>query len=163
MNPTIWLVLLAVFLTVEFINMNLYAACLAPGALVAAVMSFMKLPVWMTILAFVVISAFIIVLIRPFLARFMNEQKKQARLDKLIGRDAIVICEIFNAHGVGVVNIGGREYRARSHRPNAVISEGSKVKVVSMRGDTAIVDDLKRTSTGRIDVPRRAFHDDYLD
>lgn len=163
MNPTIWLVLLIIFLVTEFINMNLYAACFAPGALVAAVLCFLELPGWISIAVFILLSAIMVLLIRPVLARFMNRQKKQARLDRLIGSDAIVICEIVNAHGVGVVNIGGKEYRARSQRPNAIISEGSKVKVVSMRGDTAIVDDLRRTSTGRIDIPRGGFLDDYYD
>lgn len=163
MNPTIWLVLFILFLTVECVNMNLYAACFAPGALVAAIMCFLELPGWMSVVAFVVISAPIFIFLRPILARSMNRHKKQARLDKLIGRDAIVICEIYNAHRVGVVNIGGREYRARSQRPNAVISEGSKVRVVEMHGDIAIVDDLKRTSTGRIELPREAFLDDYID
>lgn len=163
MNPTIWLILFIILLSVEIVSMNLMAASFAPGALVAAIMCFFELPAWAEILAFIVISAILFVFVRPIMARFMYEQKKQARLDKLIGRDGIVICEIYNAHGVGVVNIGGREYRARSHRPNAVISEGSKVKVVTMRGDTAIVDDLKRTSTGRIDLPRGSFRDDFLD
>jgi len=163
MNPTIWLVLFIILLTVECVSMNLYAVCFAPGALVAAIMCFIELPSWMSVVAFVVISAPIFIFARPILARNMNRRKRQARLDKLIGRDAIVICEIYNAHRVGVVNIGGREYKARSHRPNAVISEGSKVRVVEMQGDTAIVDDLKRTSTGRIDVPRDVFIDDYFD
>ena len=163
MNPTIWLVLFIIILSVEIVSMDLMAASFAPGALVAAIMCFFELPAWMEILAFIVISAPMLIFVRPVLAKYMHRQKKQARLDRLIGSDGVVICEIYNAHGVGVVNIGGREYRARSHRPNAVISEGSKIKVVAMRGDTAIVDDLKRTSTGRIDLPKGSFRDDYLD
>ena len=143
--------------------MNLMAASFAPGALIAAIMCFMNLPAWAEILAFIVVSVPIFILVRPIFAKAMYKHKKQMKLDKLIGSDAVVICEIYNAHGIGVVNIGGREYKAKSHKPNARISEGSKVKVVTMRGDIAIVDDLKRTSTGRIEVPKEYFKDDYLD
>ena len=151
MNPTIWLVIIIIALAVECISMNLWSACLVPGALAGAIMCVCSLPIWAQIPAFVVISLLMMILVRPNLARYMNKQKRQHRLDMLIGRDAIVICEIENAHGVGIVNIGGREYRARSNRPNAVISEGSVVTVVAMRGDVAIVDDNKRHATGRFD------------
>lgn len=164
MNPTIWLVILIISLAVECAQMNLGGICLAPGAAVAAIMSFCGLPVWMDVIAFIVVTAAFIILARPILAIYLNRHKKQARLNRLIGCDAIVICEIDNAHGVGVVNIGGREYKARSNRPNAIIREGSKVKVVEMRGDVAMVDDLKRRSTGRINLPDigdDGFIDDY--
>lgn len=164
MNPTFWLVMFIIALAVECVLMNLVAASFAPGALVAAVMCFMNLPAWSEIIAFVAVSALFIVLLRPVLAKYLNKKKKQARLDKLIDRDAVVICEIDNAHGVGVVNIGGREYKAQSHRPNAIIAEGTKVKVVEMKGYVAIVDDLKRQYTGRINVPDDdGFLDDYDD
>ena len=144
MNPTFWLVIFIICLGVECALMNLVAASFAPGALVAAVMCFFDLPAWSEVIAFGAVSAVFIVLARPYLVKIMNRHKKQARLDKLIGRDAIVICEINNAQGVGVVNIGGKEYRARSNRPNTTFREGMIVKVVGMMGDTAMVDDMKR-------------------
>ena len=164
MNPTFWLVMFIISLAVECVLMNLVAASFAPGALVAAIMCFFDLPAWSEVIAFGAVTAVFIVVVRPILAKYLNRHKKQARLDRLIGHDAVVICEIDNAHGVGVVNISGREYKARSHRPNAVISEGSIVKVVEMKGYVAIVDDLKRRSTGRIIVPDDdGFLDDYED
>lgn len=159
MNPTVWLVIFIIALSAECVTMSLRSASFAPGALVSAVMCFAGLPVWAQIVAFLVVTAIMMVLVRPRLAREFNRQKRQHRLDQLIGRDAIVICEIENAHGVGVVNIGGREYRARSNRPNAIISEGTLVKVVEMRGDVAIVDDNKRHATGRIDFPFKGDFD----
>lgn len=149
MNPTIWLVIIVIALTAECVTMSLRSACIAPGAIVAAILCFAGINVWIQIFAFLAISAVMMILVRPRLARIMNRQRRQHKLDQLIGRDAIVICEIENAHGVGVVNIGGREYRARSNRPNAVISEGSVVEVVAMRGDVAIVNENRSRNAGR--------------
>jgi membrane protein implicated in regulation of membrane protease activity len=63
---------------------------------------------------------------------------------ELEGCDAIMTCRIDNAAGLGVVRIGGRNWSARSNRPNAVINEGEVVTVVTMRGNVAYVD-YKRT------------------
>lgn len=157
MNPTIWLMVFVVLLAIEFVSMSLMSACFAAGAVVAAVMGFAGLPIWAQIMAFVAVSAFMLVVIRPVAAKTLNRHKRQQKFDMLIGRDAVVICEIDNAHRVGVVNVGGKELSARSNRPNAIISEGAVVKIISMRGDVAIVDDMKRK------YQIRDFDDDYLD
>lgn len=150
MNTTFWLMIFAATLMLECVLMNMVGISFAPGALAAVIMSFCGLPMWSEVLVFIVITVCFIIFIRPVLAIYFNKQKKQARFNKLIGRDAIVICEIDNAHGVGVVNIGGVEYKARSKRPNARIPEGTRVVVVEMRMDTAIVDDFVRGSKRRM-------------
>lgn len=141
---TILFVILIALLVAEFVTMSLMPGCLAVGVAVALVLNFLEQPIWMQIAAGIAVSMACIFVIRPVLARYINESKKQSKNMRQIGADAIVLCEIDNNAGVGVVNIAGREWAARSHRPNAVIPEGSVVTVVAMRGDVAIVDDHVR-------------------
>ena len=72
----------------------------------------------------------------------VNERERQ--LMDMEGCDAVVTSRIDNAAGLGVVRIGGRNWSARSNRPNAVINEGEVVTVIAMRGNVAYVD-YKRT------------------
>ena len=80
----------------------------------------------------------------------MNRHKKKARLERLIGKTGVVTCEIYNAHNVGVVEIEGREYKARNNRAGAVIEENAAVRVVAMRGDVAVVEEIRRRDTGSL-------------
>lgn len=134
-------VILIGLLVAEFVTMSLVPICFAVGTAVALVLNFMGQPIWMQVAAGLAVSLFCIIVLRPVLARYVNESKKQSKNMRQIGADAIVLCEIDNNAGVGVVNIAGREWAARSHRPNAIIPVGSVVTVVAMRGDVAIVDD----------------------
>lgn len=138
MNIGVWFAILIASLAIEIITLNLLAGSVAVGALAGLVLSILNQPVWMQLAAFTVISALLIIVVRPGLSRYMNQSKKERKNSRLIGADAIVLCEIDNDRGFGVVNIAGREWSARSQK-GEIISEGNVVTVVDMQGNTAIV------------------------
>lgn len=144
MTPMIWVAILLVLLVFEFIRMELLGACGAVGALAGLVANIFGLAIYWQIGIAVAISGFLIVVARPVGMKYVNRIKKESANQLLIGADAIVVCDIDNAHGVGVVSINGKQWSARSHRANSVIRAGEVVKVVAMNKNTAIVDDRKR-------------------
>ena len=145
----IWLVALIILLVIEMIRMNVTSLCIAVGVLTGIILAAFSAPVWAQVAAFVAVSAILLVAVRPVVAKYFHKEKKNIRNDRLVGADAIVLCEIDNSEGVGLVNIAGKEWRAEAKRASSVIPVGSVAKVVAVRGDKVVVDDMVRSGNNR--------------
>ena len=130
-------------LVIEFIRIELYGACAAAGALVGLILCIAGLDdIWQIAVAAAVAAA-LVVLVRPVGMKYVMRARRDKELLSLEGCDAVVTCRIDNANNEGIVRIGGRNWSARSNRPNGVIREGEVVTVIAMRGEVAYVD-IKR-------------------
>ena len=136
-------------LVIEFIKIELVGACGAAGALAGLVACLFSLGnVWQILIA-VAVAAALFVWVRPIGMKYVMRARREKELMALEGCDAIVTARIDNAEGLGVVRIGGRNWSARSNRPNAIINEGEVVTVINMRGNVAYVDIKKTKGKGR--------------
>ncbi|MBO4267447.1 MAG: hypothetical protein J5910_09715 [Lachnospiraceae bacterium] len=140
MTPLIWMIILIVCLVVEFIRIELYGACAAVGAIAGIIAYAFGLNDFLQIAIAVAVTAFFLIVARPVGMKYVMRARREKQLMELEGCDAVVTCRIDNTSSNGVVRIGGRNWAARSNRPNAVIEEGEVVTVVTMRGDVAYVD-----------------------
>ena len=130
-------------LVIEFIRIELYGACAAAVALVGLILCIAGLDdIWQIAVAAAVAAA-LVVLVRPVGMKYVMRARRDKELLSLEGCDAVVTCRIDNANNEGIVRIGGRNWSARSNRPNGVIREGEVVTVIAMRGEVAYVD-IKR-------------------
>ena len=145
----IWLIILIVCLVIEFIRIELIGACGAAGAIAGLIACIAGLGNILQILVAVALTGFLIVVARPVGMKYVMRARREKQLMEMEGCDAIVTCRIDNATSSGVVRIGGRNWSARSNRPNAVINEGEVVTVITMRGDVAYVD-YKKTKGNRL-------------
>ena len=144
MTPMIWLIILIICLVIEFIRIELIGACGAVGAIAGLVVCLFGLGgVWQVLIA-VAVAVLLIVTVRPIGMKYVMRARREKQIMELEGCDAIVTCRIDNATRSGVVRIGGRNWAARSNRPNGIINEGEVVTVITMRGDVAYVD-LKKS------------------
>ncbi len=144
----IWLVIIIICLVIEFIKIELIGVCGAIGALCGLVSGLFGLgSIWQVFIALAV-AALLFVYVRPIGMKYVMRARREKDLMDLEGRDAVVTCRIDNAQGLGVVRIGGKNWSARSNRPNAVISEGEVVTVIKMRGNVAYVDIRKEKGRG---------------
>lgn len=141
---TVWIVLIIALLVVELIKMELVGACGAVGSACGLIAYFLGLNWYFQVPIAIIVTLLLIVLVRPIGLKYVNRMKKESDKQNLVGLDAIVLTTIDNAQGVGVVSINGKQWSAKSHRPNTVISAGTLVKVVAMNKNTAIVDDRVR-------------------
>ncbi len=136
----IWLIILIVCLVIEFIKIELIGACGACGSLAGLAACLFGLgSVWQILIA-IAVTAIMFVWVRPIGMKYVMRARREKELMELEGCDAIVTARISNAEGLGVVRIGGKNWSARSNRPNAVIREGEVVTVIKMRGNVAYVD-----------------------
>ena len=72
-----WLILLAILLVIEIITLGLTTIWFAGGAFVAFLIALLKGPVWLQILAFLVVSILLLIFTRPVAMRYMNKNVKK--------------------------------------------------------------------------------------
>lgn len=134
----LWIVLAVAFLIVEFGTVTLVSIWFVVGALAALAACLLGAPLWLQVLIFAVVSLAMLLLLRPFLRKFVDPHKVPTNVDAMIGKEALVTEEIDNLLGVGTVKVGGVQWTARS-ASGAHIPVGTVVTVQAVEGVKALV------------------------
>lgn len=134
----VWLFVAAVLGIAEVTTLTLALGLIAAGALVAAVISAVGLPVAVQLLAFAGASLAGLAAVRPLALRHIRQPPLlRSGAAALVGREALTLTEV-TRHS-GRVRIGGEEWSARSYDPGTVIPAGTDVDVLAIEGVTALV------------------------
>ncbi len=142
MNETyvmVWIVLLVVLVLVELLTMGLTTIWFAGGSLVGCILAALGAPLWAQIIAALVVSIVLLLTTRPIAVKYFNKDRVRTNAESLIGHIAIVMSDIDNLQGVGLVNVGGQEWSARSSDDDVRIRAGSVVEILSISGVKLIV------------------------
>lgn len=142
MNETyvmIWIVILVVLVLVELLTMGLTTIWFAGGSLVGCILALVGAPLWAQIVAALVVSIVLLLTTRPIAVKYFNKDRVRTNAEGLIGHIAIVMSEIDNLQGIGLVNVGGQEWSARSSDDDVKIPSGSVVEILSISGVKLIV------------------------
>ena len=135
----IWLAVIVLCVVIEALTLDLCAIWFAVGGVAALVAASLSLEVVTQLIIFVLFSAVLLVLMRPFCRRFLKTKKQPTNADRIIGETAYVTEQIDNIRETGAVKVLGAEWSARS-RDDSIIPSGAKVKVVEIRGVKAVVE-----------------------
>ena len=135
----IWLAVIVLCVVIEALTLDLCAIWFAVGGVAALVAASLSLEVVTQLIIFVLFSAVLLVLMRPFCRRFLKTKKEPTNADRVIGETAYVTEQIDNIRETGAVKVLGAEWSARS-RDDSIIPSGAKVKVVEIRGVKAVVE-----------------------
>ena len=135
----IWLAVIVLCVVIEALTLDLCAIWFAVGGVAALVAASLSLEVVTQLIIFVLFSAVLRVLMRPFCRRFLKTKKEPTNADRIIGETAYVTEQIDNIRETGAVKVLGAEWSARS-RDDSIIPSGAKVKVVEIRGVKAVVE-----------------------
>lgn len=135
----IWLALLGVFIVVEAATVALVCIWFIAGSAVALIFAICGLPLWSQIAAFVVVSAILLVCLRPFLKKYINSKKTETNVGALIGKKALVTEPIDNLHGKGAISVSGSVWTARSAN-EAPIEKDTVVIIRKIEGVKAFVE-----------------------
>ena len=127
-----WLILLGILLIIEIITLGLTTIWFAGGALIAFLVAILGGAVWLQVLLFT----------RPIAMKYMNKNVQKTNVDSLKGEKAVVIQTIDNLKGTGQVVIRGMEWSAKA-REDKIIKEGTVVKVITVEGVKAVVEEEK--------------------
>lgn len=135
----IWLAVIVLCVVIEALTLDSCAIWFAVGGVAALVAASLSLEVVTQLIIFVLFSAVLLVLMRPFCRRFLKTKKEPTNADRIIGETAYVTEQIDNIRETGAVKVLGAEWSARS-RDDSIIPSGAKVKVVEIRGVKAVVE-----------------------
>lgn len=134
----IWLVVAIIFIIGEMFTEGFFLLWFGVGAMVSALAAFLgygdDVTQWT---AFLLTSAILVLLTRPFAARITKTAPRMAAVDALIGKKARVIEEINGDKNTGRIVFKGDDWKAEA---SEVISKGEMVEIKGIEGTHAIVE-----------------------
>jgi len=140
-EPVLWIVLGAALAIAELLTTTLFLIMIAAGAFAAAIAAALGAPVPAQVLVFTAVSALTVLAVRPVIQRH-----RQSALDggdasfgvaAIEGASALVLEQV-DADG-GRVKIDGELWSARSYDGTQVFAPGERVRVIEVKGVTAMV------------------------
>lgn len=137
----VWVAVIIAGVTIEALTLNLSAIWFAVGALAALVTASIGFDLSVQLIVFVLFSAVLLALIRPFCRRFLQIKQEPTNADRIIGTNAVVTEPIDNLQETGEIKVYGQIWTARSADKTA-IAKGDTVRVVAIRGVKAIVEKI---------------------
>lgn len=134
-----WLVLIALFLVIEMLTLDLTFLMLAFGGAVGLLTDLIGFPIWaQVIVAGVAAAAFVLFLRPPLLHRLSrDEDPTPSNMDALIALGGVVLEDVTQATGLVKLS-NGDTWTARSF-DGAPIPRGHHIAVAEITGATAIV------------------------
>jgi membrane protein implicated in regulation of membrane protease activity len=141
MEAVLWIVLGIALAIAEAFTATLFVIMFAAGAFAAGGAAALGAPLLVQVLVFAVVSAMSVAAVRPVIMR--HQLPASATGDVPFGIEAIegscatVVEAVDGDHGV--VKIDGETWTARSYDGIDVFQPGERVRVVKVRGVTAMV------------------------
>jgi membrane protein implicated in regulation of membrane protease activity len=141
MEPVLWIVLGVVLAVAEIFTTTLFLIMFAVGAFAAAGAAVLGAPVALQALVFALVSALTVVAVRPTVKRHLksatDSHGQPFGAVAIEGSDALVL-ERVDADG-GQVKIDGELWTARPYDASQVLQPGERVRVIELKGVTAMV------------------------
>jgi membrane protein implicated in regulation of membrane protease activity len=133
----IWMAVAIGFAIAEGFTLGLTFIWFSGGALLAMIASFLHLPVFVQVLAFIIGSSLMLIYTRPVAVKVFKIGATRTNVDSLIGKEGIVIKKL-EPFSMGQVNVKGQIWSAKPEQ-DVTIEEGSRVEVVRIDGVKLIV------------------------
>ena len=125
---------------IEVLSLDLVLLMFAGGAIAAGIAAAFGAPFELQLLLLAVVSALLLVSLRPWLLRYLRERVPLVETNSAaqLGRLALVVQDV-DVHG-GRVKLSGEVWSARTAQAGTRYDVGSEVRVVAIDGATAVVD-----------------------
>lgn len=134
----IWLGLAAILIVGEIFTAGFFMLPFGLGAAVAAGLAFVDAPLIWQWVVFLAVSAILLLSLRRFADRVTHEPPEKVGVDRLIGKQGVVIETVEPGDGSGRVRIEREEWRADASG-HGVIPEGARVTVERVSGTHLVV------------------------
>ena len=141
-----WIAAILVFLVVEAATVGLVSIWFAFGSLCALIAAALGAGIWIQIGLFIVVSAVVMIVLRPLARKYINVRRKPTNADRVIGMICPVTEDIDNIAGTGAVTVDGKAWTARSANGEK-IARGDLVRPVSIQGVKLIVEKVQKAAT----------------
>ena len=138
-----WLVLAIVMLVGEFITVGFFLITIAAGSILAMLVALVTPVIWIQVATFLLSSILFFFTLKPFMqSLFPVQSEEKTAVNRVIGKNALVLIDIDNIHGKGQVKVDGDIWSARSLN-GGVISKNSIVVIRRVDGVKVIVEPLQ--------------------
>ncbi|MBO4204878.1 NfeD family protein [Micromonospora echinofusca] len=141
MEPLLWIVLGTVLAVAEIFTTTLFVGMFAVGAFAAAGAAALGAPLGVQALVFAAVSALTVAFVRPSLRRRLgptaDSDETRFGTAALEGAEALVLERVDVDHGM--IKIDGELWSARSYDATQAFEPGERVRVIQVRGATALV------------------------
>lgn len=141
----IWLALMVLFLIVEAATVSMVSLWFAVGSLAALIVTLLGGGLWLRLTAFIVVSAVLLLLLRPLTRRYVTPKVTATNAESLIGTQGMVTIDIDNLAGTGQVKLGGMYWTARS-TTGTPIPKDTRIQVDRIAGVKVFVTPVPVTS-----------------
>jgi membrane protein implicated in regulation of membrane protease activity len=135
----LWLVIGIALAVAEVFTTTFVLIMFAAGALAAAAAAAVGLPLWVQLIAFGGVTAATLGLVRPAITARMSRAEEAAHmgLAEIEGGIGLVLETVDLDHGL--IKIEGETWSARPFDATQVIEKGERVRVIEIKGATALV------------------------
>jgi membrane protein implicated in regulation of membrane protease activity len=137
--PVFWIVLAVLLGVAEIFTGTFVLVMLAVGALAAAIPALLGAPAWLQGLIFALVSVLTLVGVRPAIQKHIHGDGDSAPmgLAAIEGSAGLVLEKIDLDHGL--IKIDGEVWSARPYDTTETFESGERVRVIEIRGATALV------------------------
>lgn len=133
-----WLAVIIISIAAEAATLGLCGIWFAAGGAAALVAATFGASIWMQLVIFVLLSAVMLLLVRPLFSRFLKAGRQATNADRIIGQSAVVTEPHRQSGGNRRGARARQEWTART-KDGTPIPAGTRVTILEIRGVKAIV------------------------
>ena len=133
----VWIIAFVLFITIEFLTVNLVTIWFAIGALIAYLISYLTSSFIIQTITFFVISILALLLTKPLVKKIFNSSDKDFNINCIIGQVGTATTPILKDLG-GEVKVNGKFWMAVLDG-DKTIEKGSKILVKDLKGIKLVV------------------------
>lgn len=144
-NPImLWVTVILVTVAVEAVTLSLNSIWFSVGGIAALIAASIGFGFGSQLVVFVLFSAALLVLVRPFCKRFLRPKGAATNADRVIGQTAVVTEAIDNMQASGAVKVFGQVWSARTVDSDGC-PVGALVRIREIQGVKVIVERVENT------------------
>jgi membrane protein implicated in regulation of membrane protease activity len=140
-EPALWIALAVALAIVEIFTLTFVLLMLAGGAVAAALAAALGASVPVQATVFVAVSAGSLLAVRPIIQRHRRSAIETGEtpfgVEAITGSTGLVLEQVDLGHGM--IKIDGELWTARPYDATQVIAAGERVRVIEVKGATALV------------------------
>ncbi|MBP3634964.1 MAG: NfeD family protein [Bacilli bacterium] len=131
----IWLLLIAMFLIIESLTLNLVTIWFAFGSLCAFITTYFTDNILLQSIVFVGTTALSLIFTKPLFDKYIKKNIEKTNIDMIIGKTGVVTKNI-KPNENGRVKVAGKSWMATAKEE---IKEGEEVEILKIEGVKIIV------------------------
>jgi len=133
-----WLILAGLLFVGEIVTTGFILFWFGVAAVIAAILSFVGVNLYIQGIVFVLVAAVLIVFTRPLTKALINPKDNPSNVFAIVGKKGTVMQEINNIQGLGQVKISGEVWSAQSE-DGSDLPVDTQVEVLRVEGVRVIV------------------------